>query len=57
MIDAKKLVAPVKALIKWITWRLRWLLAPGERIGQSSYSTDVESGKGERHPALFLELA
>ena len=51
----KSLRSTVKALIKRVTWRLRWLLASGERIGQSSHSTDVESGKGERRPALFLK--
>jgi glycosyltransferase involved in cell wall biosynthesis len=31
--------------------------ASGQRIGQSSHSTDVERGKRERRPSLFLELA
>jgi glycosyltransferase involved in cell wall biosynthesis len=30
--------------------------ASGERIGQSSHNTDVETGKRERRPSLFLEL-
>jgi hypothetical protein len=41
---------PVTALIKWID-------SSGERISQSSRSTDVGSGKWEGHPILFLRLA
>jgi hypothetical protein len=48
---------PVNALIKRIACHVRWIDSSGERIGQSSHSTDVGSGKWERRPSLFLELA